>query len=1212
MKKAFQSIMAFVLAVMLMTSVCCIPGVFASTETVNTAHLHGTGNATLATDEIFLAPGTTYTVSFLWKAVQGDARVQLSGTAVGNKTRTLIVDGSYTMSGTDYDWQTGRVTYTFTASGDALVLSALQATNEDIEFYIGDVSVYASDADGVAVTDGEVIDLPFAGQNYEWILPSSDYIGFEDKAVDFFALESAPSGGTEKILIFKVLNDWEERTFYKEVEVTSGKTYTFTMYYKSISANNTGNIMVNNTSILEGGRYGTVNGAVYDGYTGLISYTFTADSSTVKINMENRLGQEGKHKEYAIACPKIFESDENGVAVDGGEVIDCDDTFDSWSWASHTAQEPLPSSATVELGTPDFFVTKTANEQPEDGIYVMTYANGSDQRNVSYTVDVTAGTEYTFSMYYKDLGGNNSAFYVNGTEIIHGGYNVLNGAAYDATTGKVTYTFTAASNTVTVANESRCDDKSIQYKNFMMADPRLVSSDENIGCNLDFSQWVTVFWGSAIENQFTVTVGQYDDFPTVFPVHTQPEESGKVYVGTFNEWFNDSWVGYSVNVESGKTYTFSMLYKFGKGEDVLFTLSGNALSEEVVLAKNADAVNAQYDPYTGRYSYTFTAVGDTLTINLKTGSAKNQYIYWVADPQLVDSDNNSVDCDVDFCRWSTDGLYNRHGYFSIDVGDASFFATAIPVHTQPENGVYAFSQNANWENGVWYYDAKVTQGKTYTFSMLYKDLGGNKNQIIIGGDAAGDANHETVIVDGGLNIQNGAVYNYYTGRISYTFTAYSDTVQIRIEGRGEDIKYGNFMVADPQLIDSDNNSVNCDVDFCSWKHAVWGEPTCDLETTVIDPLLFGNPLVTGDANADGAFNILDLVSLKKYLAGMRSELYFDALGSAGNVDAGTLATVRLWLLNGTEVLTKTEVLSVLNSNADSNGYAIGTHTCGNTDVNSCMNSFSSAMNEMPGYVDFDMHSLPFVSQSEIDRAVTQLTLFAMPGVGSADGFITLTSHWLSPTVNLADASLAGADNSRYVLTAEQYNAVMTPGTTENANFLQELAIDAAFIQRLKDNGVSVIFRPMHEGNQAYFWWGVNEEQGITPAMYANLYRYVHDYFTVTCGLDNILWQFNVDRPGYDQTTVAAMYPGDNYVDTVSMDWYLSAASSPDELYNHYLSLMSISGNKPFAIAEFGGYADYDIYNISFDTTLGYVDGVCAKGAKIAYVGPYLNWADITR
>lgn len=52
--------------------------------------------------------------------------------------------------------------------------------------------------------------------------------------------------------------------------------------------------------------------------------------------------------------------------------------------------------------------------------------------------------------------------------------------------------------------------------------------------------------------------------------------------------------------------------------------------------------------------------------------------------------------------------------------------------------------------------------------------------------------------------------------------------------------------------------------------------------------------------------------------------------------------------------------------------------------------------------------------------------------------------------------------------------------------------------------------------------------------------------------------------------------------------------------------MSISGNKPFAIAEFGGYGDYDIYNISFSETLKKIDDACTMGAKIAYVGPYVN------
>ena len=292
--------------------------------------------------------------------------------------------------------------------------------------------------------------------------------------------------------------------------------------------------------------------------------------------------------------------------------------------------------------------------------------------------------------------------------------------------------------------------------------------------------------------------------------------------------------------------------------------------------------------------------------------------------------------------------------------------------------------------------------------------------------------------------------------------------------------------------------------------------------------------------------------------------------------------------------------------AASSKYLLGAHTAGSADVPACADSFSAVMGAAPGYIDVDMHSLPFISGDATNRIVSDVTAYAMQGTG----FVTLSAHWLTPTTKIADATLQGANNSRTMLTTEQYNNVMTAGTAENTNFLEELAIDAAFIRKLKDNGISVIFRSMHESNQGYFWWCVNPEQGITAAMYSNLYRYVHDYFTVTCGLYNIIWQFNVDRAGYNAETVAAMYPGDNYVDTVSLDWYLSAGSTATELYDAYTSLMSISGNKPFAIAEFGGYGDYDIYNISFSETLKKIDDACTMGAKIAYVGPYVNWKDI--
>ena len=664
MRKAFRSVLAFMLVFVIMASVFCTAGVLAASDTVYTAHLHGTGNATLATEEISVGTETTYTVSFLWKSVQGNARVRLSGSAVGSKNVDLIVDGSYPMPGINYNWQTGRVTYTFTANGDALFFSALQYSAEETEFYIGDVKIFESDANGAAVGDGEVIDLSFVNGAYAWTAPDAAYIDYAEQETGFFALESDPNDGVEKLIVFKmpyVFPDaWDARSFNKEVSVDTSKTYTFKMYYKSLSTdNNKADIVVNNTKIVEDGGYNVKNGAVYDGYTGLISYTFKPSNSSIYINMESRKSPPDANnlKDWAIALPQLFESDENGNAVEGGDVVDCDTTFASWNYDGWNGHTTLYSAAGIELGSNDFFITKSA-------------------------------------------------------------------------------------------------------------------------------------------------------------VHTQPE-NGKVYVGTFNEWFTESWVGYSVNVESGKTYTFGILYKYGRGNEVTLSLSGNAVGETVTLARNADTVSAEYDPYTGRYSYTFTAQGDTLNINLNTGTVNSQFIYWVADPILTDSEGGSVDCDVDFCQWTTDGLYGRHGYFSIsDDGDASFFATKVAVHEQPGDGkVYVGTFNEWFADGSVYHSIGVESGKTYTFSMLYKFITaeGENVQFTLSGSAVG----EKVILANNADPVS-AEYDPLTGRYSYTFTAQGDTLTINLQNSSKNVRT-IYLIADPQMADSDGNSVNCDVDFCQWN-----------------------------------------------------------------------------------------------------------------------------------------------------------------------------------------------------------------------------------------------------------------------------------------------------------------------------------------------------------------------------------------------------------
>ena len=1218
MKKAFRSVLAFMLVFVIMASVFCTAGVLAASDTVYTAHLHGTGNATLATEKISVGTETTYTVSFRWKSVQGNARVQLSGSAIGGRTVDLIVEGSYPKPGITYDWRNGTVAYTFTtpkdAKSDTLVFSALQYSAEETEFYIGDVKIFESDANGAAVKGGEVIDLPFVNGDFTWAAPDAAYIDYAEQETGFFALESDPNDGVEKLLVFTMPDNWDERSFNKNVTVTSGKTYTFKMYFKALSNANTGNIQVagkyiltgadvvydndGNVTEVYGGKYHTANGAVYDGYTGLVTYTFTAPSDSIYINMENRLGQGGKHKHYAIAMPQLFESDENGAAVEGGEVIDCDVSFGSWNydfWSPTT----LPDGAGVEFGSKDFFATKFHDQQPDDGIYVMQYKTANSEnwnrRYTYYTTEVTPNTEYTFSMYYRDLGSSAAHFLVNDTLIINGGYDVQGGAVYDKYTGKVTYKFTTGENQTTVTIAIDSSDDSYKYKNFKIADPRLLDSNGNdAGCNVDF-----YYWKSEDNTEFTVTIGHDYDFPTV-DANEQPENG--VYILSYKNDDQNRRVEYTTMVTAGKEYTFSMYYKNLGNDKTVFQLgSFNILNGGVA------GENVVYDTETGKVTYTFTPDSGSVKVAIESrydvvGLYKN---FLFADPRLVSTDGTEViPCCINFSRWTTtDWGGTLNGDYTVYIGKYTDFMATPPSHEQPGDGkVYVGTFNEWFEDGAVDHSVNVETGKTYTFSMLYKFITAESENVLF--TLSGSAVGEKVILANNADPVS-AEYDPLTGRYSYTFTAQGDTLTIALQNSSIKVRT-IYMIADPQMTDSDGNSVDCDVDFCEWNTDGLYNRHNYFNITTDYASGFGVNLITGDANADGAFNIADLVAAKKYLSNARSWLSFKALNTTKtDISADTLAAVRRWLLNGAEVLSKQEVMNKLTVAASSK-YLLGAHTAGNTDVPACADSFSAVMGAAPGYIDVDMHSLPFISGDATNRIVSDVTAYAMQGTG----FVTLSAHWLTPTTKIADATLQGANNSRTMLTTEQYNNVMTAGTTENTNFLEELAIDAAFIRKLKDNGISVIFRSMHEGNQGYFWWCVNPEQGITTAMYSNLYRYVHDYFTVTCGLDNIIWQFNVDRAGYNAETVAAMYPGDNYVDTVSLDWYLSSVPTTGAFYEAYTSLMSISGNKPFAIAEFGGYGDYPIYETKFSETLKKIDDACTMGAKIAYVGPYVNWGDI--
>jgi mannan endo-1,4-beta-mannosidase len=169
--------------------------------------------------------------------------------------------------------------------------------------------------------------------------------------------------------------------------------------------------------------------------------------------------------------------------------------------------------------------------------------------------------------------------------------------------------------------------------------------------------------------------------------------------------------------------------------------------------------------------------------------------------------------------------------------------------------------------------------------------------------------------------------------------------------------------------------------------------------------------------------------------------------------------------------------------------------------------------------------------------------------------VALTWHACSPTVG-ATCEFEGGVKTQ--ISAAQFQQIVTGGTALNQTWRSRMAAVVPYLRQLKDAGVPVLWRPFHEMNETWNWWG--GRSGANGG--AKIFQQMRDYFD-SQGLDNLIWVWNVqDNP---TANWSQYYPGSNYADVVSLDaWYKSYPSSSD-----YSQIQSIAAGKPIAIAEMG-------------------------------------------
>ncbi len=266
-----------------------------------------------------------------------------------------------------------------------------------------------------------------------------------------------------------------------------------------------------------------------------------------------------------------------------------------------------------------------------------------------------------------------------------------------------------------------------------------------------------------------------------------------------------------------------------------------------------------------------------------------------------------------------------------------------------------------------------------------------------------------------------------------------------------------------------------------------------------------------------------------------------------------------------EIYTKEELMLLMQKGYDSDAVIVGEMADNGknkdrTLVSSGLEYFKSVTGEYPSMFALDVAAVcGYIRNQDDDQLhlVEELTKYAARG-----GVIQAHSHMSCPTMPFTWRE--------GTLNYSQWDELFVEGSELNNSFFEELRITADFFELLDKNGVPVIWRPYHEINGNWFWWGSGRKDGLgnerlNPMYYQKLWKVTYEYFTEERGLDNLIWVYNPHLLGSAETMYS--YPGDEYVDMVGIDWYTDGDYFAIENNNCYRELAKTG--KIINMCEFG-------------------------------------------
>ncbi len=183
------------------------------------------------------------------------------------------------------------------------------------------------------------------------------------------------------------------------------------------------------------------------------------------------------------------------------------------------------------------------------------------------------------------------------------------------------------------------------------------------------------------------------------------------------------------------------------------------------------------------------------------------------------------------------------------------------------------------------------------------------------------------------------------------------------------------------------------------------------------------------------------------------------------------------------------------------------------------------VDDYPAVMGFDLGRLELDGKENLDGVPFDRMRKDILAQHARGGIVTLSWHPWNPVTG-ENAWDPKGDAVKEVLEGKQ-----------KEKFESWLGKVATFINSLQTccgEKVPVIFRPWHEMNGGWFWWGANS---CTPQQYVALYKKTYERLKAA-SCDNLVWAWSPNLG--DAKTVDAFlerYPGNDVVDMVGVDIY---------------------------------------------------------------------------